>query len=103
MPRIISFTDYPIVSASVNSLREYKQMDNPITSHINLDEVELQLNKMFPEKQFLSIEEFSKFFSVCYETIRKRVSNGEIKYIKFGKKKVIPKSEIIRLINQGGF
>lgn len=102
MPQIISFADYPIVKASDYPLSDYIQMDNPRSGQINLDEIELQLNKMFPDKQFLSIEEFSKFFSVCYETIRKRVSSGEIKYIKFGKKKVIPKSEIIRLINQGG-
>lgn len=103
MTQIISFNDCPIVRSPKYGFIEQNQIVAQVNRQIDLDELELQLDKMFPDKQFLSIKEFSKFFSVCYETIRKKVSSGEITYIIIGKKKVIPKSEIIRIVNRGGF
>lgn len=102
MTQIISFNHYNIDPCCNNKSFSLYSKDSSLKNKIDIEEVKEKINEMFSDKEFLSIEEFSRFFSVCYETIRKRLADGEIAYITIGKKKVIPKSEILRLIKQGG-
>lgn len=102
MCKIIDFNNSACPKAIENdNISNTNRFENRI-SETCLDEILKSLDEKFDKQIFLSIQEVSNLFSICYESIRKKVANNEIKAFSFGKKKVIPIAEIRRIIINGG-
>ncbi len=49
-------------------------------------------------KLAISTAEFGELFSVSKDSVNRRIREGEIKAIKFGRRVLIPRSEVERLL-----
>jgi excisionase family DNA binding protein len=52
-------------------------------------------------QEYISVSDFSKMFGVSRQAVQKKIVNNKLNAIKFGKKYLIPKSEIERIKKQG--
>jgi hypothetical protein len=59
------------------------------------------MDKKYPDKLLFDIKTVSEELNLSYEFIRVRTDNGKIKYIKLGANKMIPRSELIKLLTKG--
>jgi hypothetical protein len=59
------------------------------------------MDKKYPDKLLFDIKTVSEELNCSYEFIRIRTDNGKIKHIKLGANKMIPRSEVIKLLTKG--
>ena len=59
------------------------------------------MDKKYPDKMLFDIKTVAEALSCSYEFVRARTDNGKIKYIKLGASKMIPRSELIKLLTKG--
>ena len=59
------------------------------------------MDKKYPDKLLFDIKTVSEELNCSYEFIRLRTDNGKIKFIKLGASKMIPRSELIKLLTKG--
>jgi len=63
--------------------------------------IEEIMDKKYPDKLLFDIKTVSEELNCSYEFIRIRTDNGKIKHIKLGANKMIPRSELIKLLTKG--
>jgi hypothetical protein len=63
--------------------------------------IEEIMYKKYPDKLLFDIKTVSEELNCSYEFIRIRTDNGKIKHIKLGANKMIPRSEVIKLLTKG--
>ena len=59
------------------------------------------MDKKYPDKMLFDIKTVAEELSCSYEFVRARTDNGKIKCIKLGASKMIPRSELIKLLTKG--
>jgi hypothetical protein len=59
------------------------------------------MDKKYPDKLLFDMKTVSEELSCSYEFVRVRTDNGKIKFIKLGANKMIPRSELIKLLTKG--
>lgn len=53
------------------------------------------------EKQAFSKAEFAKQFSVSADSVNRAIQRGDLKVIRFGRRVLIPRSEVERVLETG--
>jgi hypothetical protein len=64
-------------------------------------EIRDMLDRKYPDKMLFDIRTVSLELSCSYEFLRARIIRGTIKHIKLGASKMIPRSEVIKLLTVG--
>ncbi len=53
------------------------------------------------EKDFSTIKELSQQIGKCYRTVHRAAQAGKIKTVRFGASRLIPRSEVERILQRG--
>jgi hypothetical protein len=59
------------------------------------------MNRKYPDKMLFDIQTVATELNRSYEFVRMRTNNGQIKHIKLGTTKMIPRNEFIKLLTAG--
>jgi len=59
------------------------------------------MDKKYPDKMLFDIKTVAEALSCSYEFVRARTDSGKINFIKLGANKMIPRSELIKLLTKG--
>jgi excisionase family DNA binding protein len=53
------------------------------------------------QKDFSTIKELSERIGTCYRTVHRAAQAGKIKTVRFGASRLIPRSEVERILQRG--
>ena len=99
MPKKINLS---AANKSTNSCENNKPITTEGEKHIDdsgfIQEI---MDRKYPDKLLFDIKTVSEELNCSYEFIRIRTDNGKIKHIKLGANKMIPRSEVIKLLTKG--
>ena len=59
------------------------------------------MDRKYPDKMLFDIQTVANELNRSYEFVRMRTNNGQIKHIKLGTTKMIPRKEFIKLLTAG--
>ena len=99
MPKKINLS---VANKPTNSCENNKPITMEGENHIdNSGIIQEIMNRKYPDKMLFDIQTVATELNRSYEFVRMRTNNGQIKHIKLGTTKMIPRNEFIKLLTAG--
>lgn len=84
-----------------NKTNSSSNIPNDSLGFTTLNENELMLKSIFPDKLLFTIKEVSDILNISYEFIRQQIIKGKIPAIGFGDRRMVNISTLVKILTYG--